>query len=622
MAGVTSVRPWVESLRPKPHSALRIKLISAPCLAVPQCGVPRLWLAAQRRFTPYRVALTSIRGLIPLDNLSPRTTWIRLVIVIKPSYAIQMEMSLKARRPVVSDLSNALAVRPGEAAEVELKLLAPQGSLEKLREMPVIVQHARNRGAFRRLETVYYDTPERLLFQHGMSLRVRRSGKHFIQTLKLLPNVGQPLARRQWEAPVDGVTPDLARLPADEVGDPVTTLTNDALVPVFLTKVRRHARQLDLPDASVEIVFDEGTIEAGARQEVLSEIELELKSGNAGVLFDLGTQLLDAAPLKVGTRSKAERGYALAFDVVQSAAKAEPFSVTAEHVVDDVIALLVGSCWHHLLKNHAVAEKGSDPEGVHQMRLALRRLRTICALFRRDIPSPSFQAINSEARWLMQQLGPARDWDVFDETTVTRLVTAAPDVDLGGLREAVEQQRKSRYGALQIVLADARCSRFLLSLGHLVERRGWRNEIDSEALAVLSQPMPTLADKILARSHRKALKRGAHFRQLNVDAQHDLRIDLKKLRYAAEFFLPLYATHAPAKRYVKRLARLQASLGSARDIASTRILLDAIRQDDQPALHLAIGAVAGWQARDQMVVAKMLRRRWRRFKATPAFWGR
>ena len=64
--------------------------------------------------------------------------------------------------------------------------------------MPVIVQHARNRGVFRRLETVYYDTPERLLFQRGMSLRVRRSGKHFIQTLKLLPDIGRPLARRRW----------------------------------------------------------------------------------------------------------------------------------------------------------------------------------------------------------------------------------------------------------------------------------------------------------------------------------------------------------------------------------------------------------------------------------------
>ncbi len=533
-----------------------------------------------------------------------------------------MVTSLSAPQPVVSDSGATMVVRRPEQAEIELKLLAPQGALEQLREMPVIVQHARNRGAVHRLETVYYDTPERLLFRHGMSLRVRRSGKHFIQTLKLLPNAGRPLTRRQWEASVDNVAPDLERLPVDEVGDPVTTLTNDALVPVFATRIRRHARQLDLPDASVEIAFDEGMIEAGGRQEVLSEIELELKSGNAGILFDLGTQLLDAAPLQVGTRSKAERGYALAFDVVQPAAKAEPFSITAEHVVDDVIALLLGTCWHHLLKNQAVAEAGSDPEGVHQMRVALRRLRTICALFRRDIPSPAFQTVNSEARWLMQQLGPAREWDVFAETTITRLVAAAPDVDFGGLREAVERQRKSSYAALQTVLADPRCSRFLLSLGQLVESRGWRNEIDSEALAALSLPMPTLANKILARLHRKALRRGAHFRQLNVDAQHDLRIDLKKLRYAAEFFLPLYATQARARRYARRLARLQTSLGRVRDIASTRVLLDTIRQEDQPALHLAIGAVAGWQAHDQIAAARTLRKRWRRFKAAPVFWGR
>jgi CHAD domain-containing protein len=266
--------------------------------------------------------------------------------------------------------------------------------------------------------------------------------------------------------------------------------------------------------------------------------------------------------------------------------------------------------------------EGSDPEGVHQMRVALRRLRTMCALFRREIPSPSFEAISGEARWLMQQLGPTRDWDVFDGTTVARLATAAPEVDFGGLREAVHQQRKSNYAILQGVLADPRCSRFLLSLGNWVERRGWRNEIESEALAALSQPMPALADKILARRHRKVLRRGAHFRRLDTNAQHDLRIDLKKLRYAAEFFLPLYATHARAKRYVARLARLQNSLGRARDTANIRTLLDVIRQDDQPALHLAVGAMTGWRARDQIAVAKTLRKRWRRFKATPAFWGR
>ncbi len=143
----------------------------------------------------------------------------------------------------MTDAGTAIAVRHGDQAEFELKLLAPQGSLEKLREAPCIVQHARNRGAFHRLETVYYDTPERLLFRHGMSLRVRHSGKTFVQTLKLPPDPAQPLRRRQWEMPVAGMHPDLALFPADEVGDPVAALSNDALVPVFETKVRRHARQ-------------------------------------------------------------------------------------------------------------------------------------------------------------------------------------------------------------------------------------------------------------------------------------------------------------------------------------------------------------------------------------------
>ena len=68
-------------------------------------------------------------------------------------------------------------MRPGEQAEVELKLLAPQRTLEKLREMSIILQHARNRGSFRRLETVYYDTPERLQCQRGTLLRCEMSGR-------------------------------------------------------------------------------------------------------------------------------------------------------------------------------------------------------------------------------------------------------------------------------------------------------------------------------------------------------------------------------------------------------------------------------------------------------------
>lgn len=529
--------------------------------------------------------------------------------------------SSNQRQPVQSD-SGATNFAPLSGyVGSELRLLASQEAFEKVRKLPVIMQYTRNRGAFRRLESVYYDTPDQLLFRCGISLRVQRSGNRFIQTLELPPIAKLPLERRRWEVSVDGNGPDLARIPAGEIGDPVAALTEDTLVPVFTVKIRRRAQRIDLPDASVEIAFNEGTIEARMRREALSEIELKLKSGNAGAVFDLGEQLLSTARLQFGTRSQVERGYVLAFDVAQSATKAELPSITAGHVIDSVIELLIESCWHHLLKSHAVVQGGVDPEGLHQMRVALRRLRTICVMFRREIPSPAFLTVNLEAKWLMQQLGRAREWDVFVETAA-ELVAATPDVDLGGLREVVEQQRRSSYGAVQAILADPRCSRFLLALGRLVARRGWRNEIDSEALLVLSQPIPELADKMLARLRRKAVKHGAHFQHLDFAAQHNLRIDLKKLRYAAEFLSPLYADNAPAKRYIKRLARLQSSLGRACDIVRSSALLETIRQNDQPALHLAIGAVAGWQGRDQLVVAKTLRKRWRRFKAADTFWGR
>ncbi|MGN6286011.1 MAG: CYTH and CHAD domain-containing protein [Afipia sp.] len=508
---------------------------------------------------------------------------------------------------------------PAEPVATELKLLAAQGDLEKLRELPVIVEHARNRGTFRRLESVYYDTPDKLLIGHGMSLGVRRNGKHYLQTLRRLHNDGRPPDRQQWEVPVDDIVPDLARLPADEVGNPITALSTSSLVPVFTIRIGRHAQRLDFPDASIEILFDKGSIEAGTRKEDLSEIELKLKGGKAAVLFDLGAQLLDAAPLQLGTRSKAEHGYLIAFDVVQPAVKATLPDITAEHAVNDVIARHAEACWHHILKNFAVVQEGSDTEGVHQMRIALRRLRTICVMFRHDIPSPVFQTIDLEAEWLMHQLGRAREWDVFAET-IADLAAAPLEIDFSGLREVVERQRGSSRDAVQAVLADPRCSRFLLALGHVIERCDWRNEIDSEALMVLDQPVSEHAGKILTRLHHKALKRGTDFRHLDFAAQHKLRIDLKKLRYAAEFLSPLYADHAPAKRYAKRLARLQSSLGRVCDIVRNRALLETIRQNDQPMIQFAAGVVAGWQAHDQSAATKVLRKRWRRFKAAGTFW--
>src|SRR5262245_23097462 len=103
---------------------------------------------------------------------------------------------------------------PTVSAEVELELLASPAAIEQLRAASVITRHARNRGVVRRLEAVYYDTPGRTLSRLRSSLRVRRNGSRYVQTLKIACAEQSPFARQQWETPVDTQVPDLTRLPA------------------------------------------------------------------------------------------------------------------------------------------------------------------------------------------------------------------------------------------------------------------------------------------------------------------------------------------------------------------------------------------------------------------------
>jgi inorganic triphosphatase YgiF len=522
------------------------------------------------------------------------------------------------------DPDDPIARRAVANNEVELKLLVPAGVLDQLREAPVIVRNARNGGITRRLDAVYYDLPDRTLFGHGLSLRVRRSGNHYVQTLKRAPVHGQPFVRGEWESPLAGATPDLALLPVSEIGAPLDQLAPNALEPIFATRIRRRTQRLELLGAVVEVAFDEGAIEAGDRRESLTEVELEVKGGDPRVLFDIGIDLLEIAPLRITTRSKADRGYELAFGLAPKPSKATAPAITAEHTVDDIVGALLGTCQHHLLANQAVAEDGRDIEGVHQMRVALRRLRTASAILRREFGLPTIQGLSGEARWLATLLGVSRDWDVFVTETLNGPAACLKQdaVDFDGLRRAAEPHRVTAYATLREAFAGPRYNRFQLSLRHWIESRGWRNELTDRSLAALLEPAPAFADRVLTRLHRKALKRGRHFRRLSADARHQLRITLKKLRYATEFFQGLYGRTVDHKRYLVCLAILQDALGHDNDATMTQRFLSTLA--DQPAtpeVHRAIGAVMGWQARDRIEAASRLRKHWRQFTAMPLFWS-
>src|SRR5262249_13145508 len=194
-------------------------------------------------------------------------------------------------------------------------------------------------------------------------------------------------------------------------------VAQDELRPLFQTLVRRTTIELEPQSATrIEAAIDEGEIRGveNGRVEPVSEIELEVKSGDPAVAYDLGLRLLEFAPLRIEARSKADRGYRLiaAPDAAPSAVHAEPIVLNPSMTVETVLQT-IGRRWiAHLLQNEA-AVLVNNAEGVHQMRVATRRLRSALSAVRSMLPSEDYNRISGELKWLAAHFGSARSCDVF-----------------------------------------------------------------------------------------------------------------------------------------------------------------------------------------------------------------
>src|SRR5262249_32543287 len=157
--------------------------------------------------------------------------------------------------------------------EAEIKLVAEPEGLKRLIEAVPAIAPARNNGTIRILKTVYYDTPGCTLFRSGVVLRVRQSGKRFVQAVRVLaepPN--EALRHRDWETQVASLMPDFqALLPLMSMGLQ-DVLSRDPLQPVFSIEMRRHVRTLSLPNGIVEAIFDSGVLQAGDRLSPVGDI--------------------------------------------------------------------------------------------------------------------------------------------------------------------------------------------------------------------------------------------------------------------------------------------------------------------------------------------------------------
>ncbi|WP_027547061.1 CYTH and CHAD domain-containing protein [Bradyrhizobium sp. WSM2254] len=506
------------------------------------------------------------------------------------------------------------------AGEIELKLLVDADRMAHFNAAPVIVANARNKGSRKHLKSVYYDTAERALRRSGLSLRVRRSGARFVQTVKT-DTADDPLRRGEWEASVPSLAPDVA-LAMPFIPEKLRShLETQPLEAVFTADVHRHARIVDLPSGTVEIAFDQGVLTAGDRSIPVSEIELELKSGSASTIYEVALRLAEQGAVKPSIRAKSARGFELAAGAPPSVRRPRKLRLDPSVTLDEAFATILRSCFLHLLQSLPTAEDGRNPEGVHQLRVSLRRLRSALDLMRSVGALSNLDALRSEASWLAQDLSAARDWDVFQLETLPTIAEACASVTgFDALGQAAAKCQSEAYRKAHQALDDRRCAVFLIGLGHWIETRGWRNDVAAEDLGQLAEPAVNFAQRILSEQYAKVLKRGRRFKSLTIDELHRVRLATKRLRYLSEFLLPLFADRKSARKFAHRLAGLQEELGAFNDMAVTASLLDGL--DAEPDSAIAAAAIAGWQARASIGVQPSLQGAWRDFTAARVPWSR
>jgi triphosphatase len=505
--------------------------------------------------------------------------------------------------------------------EIELKLLVDADRLADFNNAPAITANARNKGARKHLKSVYYDTPERTLWRDGLTLRVRQNGARFVQTVKAEFR-DDPLRRGEWEASVPSLAPDITlampfipeKLRAD--------IECSRLEPVFTTDIRRHQRMLDLPSGTVEVAFDHGLIKAGDRSMPVSEIELELKSGSPSAIHELALRLCEHGPVRPSIRTKSARGFDLAADAPPVARRPAKLRLDPTTALDDAFAAILRSCLKHMLESIPAAEDGRDPDGIHQLRVSLRRLRAALDLMRAVGSLSRLETLRADARWFAHNLGAAREWDIFETETLPTIARGCPTISgFEALADIAQKRRSVAYNNVRMMLADRRCAAFIIGLGGWIEARGWRSDVPPESLGQLAEPATNFAHRMLSAQHAKVLKRGKHFKSQAAEERHRLRLAVKKLRYVVEFLLPLYDLGKPARRYSHKLAELQEELGSFNDMATTAALLSGLGGECLDGAT-ARAAIAGWQAHAMVGSEQRLRGAWSDFTKTKTPWSR
>jgi triphosphatase len=262
------------------------------------------------------------------------------------------------------------------STETEIKFAVDKG--RKLTVMEVIGEGAPEPSTY---ETIYFDTDNLELRRHRLELCVRNRDGRIIQKIKARAQSGDILSCQSHEIALSDLQPNLDHAHVLLPPNVRDVISPSALKPRFRTRFSRISHQFKDDSCTTRTSFDEGHIEATGRSELISEVEFKLRDGSLGSYTKECLAFLDRVPAALLAENKAARGYRLASGELPCAVKAPHFAIPWDLPLPEAILRILRHSLQHFLDNHPAVTLSGAPESIHQMRVAMRRLRSAIRMF-------------------------------------------------------------------------------------------------------------------------------------------------------------------------------------------------------------------------------------------------
>jgi len=493
------------------------------------------------------------------------------------------------------------ALEPVTAApEFVLELALDPEVAPRLLRHPALGPGRQGRVRTQAEESIWLDTASGALARDGLLLEAPRRGpRRLVTTL--------PPADAPWQPGTPAVTVDDA--------DALRRAEAEPIIPIAAFSGRRSTVRLAGDPAPIEVTVLTGKLRAVAAEAPTARLFL---AGPADAVLELAATLARDLPLELPTAALGEAGRALARGEAPRLRRAGPPALGDAATVEAALEVAVGHLVEVMVQQAPLCRLDAGPTGVHQLRVALRRLRSVLQVFRPAARCPAVAAFDEGLKTLAKRLGPARDFDVFTAGLGAALTAALPeDKRIAALARAAEARRVAAYTALRQALDGAEFRRLTLDGVALLVRRPWRDaaaglEAQQDALA---EPLDAFGSRLLDKRWHKLREGGEDIRERSDEALHALRLEAKRLRYGAELFAPLWAGKA-SRRFLRRLAGLQEALGVANDVAVARALVAGL--NGVPAW--AVGAAEGFAIARTVGVRKKALAAWSEIETAKPFW--